>query len=171
MSKPAAANPGGSREVFRTLILGVLLILAWLLWSGLFKPLLIGLGVFSCLIVLALARRMMQFDSELFALKYGIRILGYWAWLMKEIFLSSLQVTRVVLTPKLDIRPVVVTVDADQMTPVDQVVFGNSITLTPGTLTLDVHEDKITVHALTEAGADSLKQGDMQRRVRALRED
>ena len=164
MMDGAAANPGGSREVIRTLILGVLLALAWLLWSGLYKPLLLGLGAFSCIVTLALARRMNHFDGDLFALKYGVRILGYWAWLGKEIVISSLQVTRVVLSRHPDIRPVVVTVDADKMTPVDQVVFANSITLTPGTLTL-------TVHALTEAGADSLKQGNMQLRVRALRED
>ncbi len=171
MSAPTTSNPGGSRELIRTLILAAALIAAWLLWSGLYKPLLIGLGAFSCAVIVVLARRMHYFNNELFALKYGAGILGYWLWLGKEIVLSSLDVAKVILRRDMNLAPVVITVDADKMTVVDQVVFGNSITLTPGTLTLDVYEDKITVHALTQEGAETLQQGEMQRRVRALRKD
>ena len=55
--------------------------------------------------------------------------------------------------------------------PFDQVILGNSITLTPGTLALDVYEGVIKVHALTEAGARELAAGDMDRRVTGLRGD
>jgi len=53
--------------------------------------------------------------------------------------------------------------------PVDQAILANSITLTPGTLALDVHDGEIIVHALTRAGADELERGEMDRRVAALR--
>jgi multicomponent Na+:H+ antiporter subunit E len=55
------------------------------------------------------------------------------------------------------------------MEPVDQALLGNSITLTPGTLTLNVNEGRILVHSLTLAGAQELKRGEMRRRVVALR--
>ena len=77
---------------------------------------------------------------------------------------------RIILTPSLPISPQVVTIKASCKNPVDQATLANSITLTPGTLALDVYKGEITVHALTEAGADELRKGEMDRRIRALRE-
>ena len=62
-----------------------------------------------------------------------------------------------------------VDIDGSALGPVDQALLGNSITLTPGTLTLDVHEGRLLVHALTPSGAAALRGGEMQRRVAALR--
>ena len=53
--------------------------------------------------------------------------------------------------------------------PVDLAILGNSITLTPGTLTLQIRDGHFTVHALTESGADDLMSGEMDRRVSELR--
>ncbi len=153
----------------RILVLAVLLVAAWLLWSGLFKPLLLGLGVLSCVLTILIARRMGYFDRDTFAFNYGPGLLRFWAWLAVEIVKSSLEVAREVLRPRLDVHPAVVTIDAHDMDPVDQAVLGNSITLTPGTLTLDVHENRLLVHALTAEGARALETGEMQRRVAALR--
>ncbi len=155
----------------RMLLLLVLLIAAWLLWSGLFKPLLLGLGAFSCLLTVYLARRMGYFDNEVFALRFGPRLIGYWAWLAKEIARSSFEVARIVLNPRLPISPQVFEIKATAIHPVDQTMLANSITLTPGTLTLDVHNGVILVHSLTKSGADELITGEMDRRVAALRED
>ncbi len=152
----------------RLTVLAIPLIAAWLLWSGLFKPLLLGLGIFSCALTIYVAKRMGFFDSDVFAFRYNTRLFGFWAWLGKEIIKSSLEVARIVLSPKLRIEPEIVALDADDLEPVDQALLGNSITLTPGTLTLDVHEDRILVHALTPAGAKSLLDGEMKRRVAAL---
>lgn len=148
-----------------------LLIAAWLLWSGLFKPLLLGLGVFSCLLAVYLARRMGYFDNEVFALRFGPSLFGYWAWLGREIVRSSLQVARIILTPRLPISPQVFEIRATATHPVDQTMLANSITLTPGTLALDVHDGVILVHSLTKSGADELVAGEMNRRVAALREE
>jgi len=153
------------------LLLLVLLIAAWLLWSGLFKPLLLGLGAFSCLLTVYLARRMGYFDNEVFALRFGPRLIGYWAWLATEIARSSFQVARIVLDPRLPISPQVFEVKATATHPVDQAMLANSITLTPGTLALDVHDGVILVHSLTKSGADELITGEMDRRVAALREE
>ena len=163
-------NPRHSMTA-RMLLLLVLLIAAWLLWSGLFKPLLLALGAFSCLLTVYLARRMGYFDSEVFAFRFGPRLIGYWVWLTKEIVLSSFHVARIVLNPRLPISPQVFKIKATATDPVDQAMLANSITLTPGTLALDVHDGVILVHSLTKGGADELITGEMDRRVAALRED
>jgi multicomponent Na+:H+ antiporter subunit E len=149
----------------------VLLIAAWVLWSGMFKPLLLGLGAFSCLLAGYIAVRMGYFDSNVFALRFNLRLLGFWAWLLKEIVKSSLEVARIVLSrdPQLSTR--VVEIDASRLSPVDQAVLGNSITLTPGTLTLDAKDGRLLVHALTPEGAEALEDGEMLRRVAAIHED
>jgi multicomponent Na+:H+ antiporter subunit E len=153
----------------RVLILFVLLIAAWVLWSGYLKPLLLGLGAVSCVLTVWIVRRMGYFDDETFAFHYDWRLLGFWAWLGREVVMSSVEVARVVLRRRIDVDPKVVNVDGSGLEPVDLALLGNSITLTPGTLTLDVHEGRLLVHALTPEGAAALERGEMQRRVTALR--
>lgn len=150
------------------LVLLLSLTAAWLLWSGLYKPLLIGLGAASCLLCFWIVRRMGYFDDQLFALRISLRLLRYWWWLGGQIIRSSLDVTRIVLDPKLPISPTIVDLDAESPHPFDQVVLGNSITLTPGTLTIDVYEGVLKVHALTEDGAREILAGEMRRRVNGV---
>ncbi len=151
------------------LVLLIPLVAAWLLWSGLYKPLLLGLGIFSCVLTIYVKHRMEYFQTEMFALQFGRRLVGYWLWLAKEVVKSSLDVARIIVTPSLPISPEVVTIKASSEQPVDQATLANSITLTPGTLALDVYKGEITVHALTKAGADELRKGEMDRRILALR--
>ena len=154
----------------RMATLFVMLVIAWLLWSGLFKPLLLGLGLFSCVLTFLLVRRMGSFDNDFFAMRFSMKLFSYWAWLAREIFRSSLQVARVVLDPSLPISPRTIEIKSVSGHLVDQVILANSITLTPGTLALDLHEGIIKVHTLTEEGAQDLLSGDMNRRVDALRD-
>ncbi len=153
----------------RILTMVLLLITAWVLWSGYLKPLLLGLGALSCLLTVWIVRRMGFFDDETYAFHYDWRLLGFWAWLGGEVVKSSVEVARVVLRRRIDVEPQLVAIDGSALEPVDQALLGNSITLTPGTLTLDVHEGRLLVHALTPDGAAALKGGEMQRRVAALR--
>jgi multicomponent Na+:H+ antiporter subunit E len=153
------------------LVLLVPLVAAWLLWSGIYKPLLLALGLFSCLLTIYVKHRMQYFETDVFALRFGRRLISYWLWLAAEVVKSSLDVARIVLSPSLPISPQVVTIKASCKHPVHQAILANSITLTPGTLALDVYDDKIIVHALTADGADELVRGEMDRRVSELRED
>lgn len=159
----------GSSKPGRMLFLISILGIAWLLWSGIYTPLLLGLGAFACVLTLYLTVRMDYFDKETFTLDYGWRLLGYWAWLAKEVVRSSISVARVVISPRLPISPEVIEVKAASDNPVDQVILANSITLTPGTLALDVYKGVITVHTLTAEGAREIEAGEMNRRVAALR--
>ena len=159
-----------ARTITRMLALLLPLVGAWLLWSGIYEPLLLWLGLFSCVLTIYIKHRMEYFQTEVFALQFGRRLVGYWVWLAKEVIKSSLDVARIIISPSLPISPRVLTVKASSENPVDQATLANSITLTPGTLALDVYEGEITVHALTKAGADELRKNEMDRRILALRE-
>ena len=168
LDEHGTALPPTRSRGFRILLLTALLVAAWLLWSGLFKPLLLGLGALSCVLTIYVLHRMGYFSNETFAFRYSYRLFGYWIWLGKEVLLSSLEVSRAVLSPRLRVEPRTVRLDVSALDSVDQALLGNSITLTPGTLTLDVHEGSMLVHALTPEGAAALQAGEMQRRVAKL---
>lgn len=167
-SRDTASEP---RPVRKILILAVVLAAVWLLWSGLFKPLLVGLGALSSVLTLWILHRMGAFRDETFTFPVGPRMIGFWAWLAKEIVISSIQVMRITLSPTIRVSPRVVELDVGDLRPVDQVLLGNAITLTPGTLTLDVHNNRLLVHAVNEQVAANLEAGEMQRRVVALRDN
>ena len=158
--------PGRSRTR-SALTLLLLLVAAWLLWSGLYKPLLLVLGAFSCLLSLFIAERVGFFKRST-GMHLVLKLPRYWLWLIVEIVKSSLEVVRIVLDPKLPISPTVVTVKAQTEDEVGQVVLANSITLTPGTVTLDVFDNHVLVHCLTEEGARAIQAGDANRRAAEL---
>ncbi|MEM8660908.1 MAG: Na+/H+ antiporter subunit E, partial [Pseudomonadota bacterium] len=87
---------------------------------------------------------------------------------LKEIVSSSIDVAKIVLSPKLEISPVVVEFEAQTQSEVSQAILGNAITLSPGTVTLDVHEGKLLVHCLTERSARSLVDGESNARAANL---
>lgn len=150
--------------------LTLLLALAWLLWSGMYTPLLLGLGVFSCLLSLYLAKRI-GFFEEVYALRVMPGLVRYWLWLLWEIFKTSVDVALIILHPKLPISPTVVKFKALPEGPVGQAILANSITLTPGTVTLDVHEGELQVHCLTKVGAEELLSGVFNSRAAKLTKD
>jgi multicomponent Na+:H+ antiporter subunit E len=150
-------------------VLFITLMVLWLLWSGLFIPLMLAIGLASCILVVWLTRRFDTIDHESVPLHLGFGIFAYWGWLFKEIVVSSLQVTKIILSPQMPISPVVVKFKSQARGEVREVLLGNSITLTPGTLTTDIDEHGyLTVHALTQDGADGVLSGDMNGRVAAL---
>jgi multicomponent Na+:H+ antiporter subunit E len=85
-----------------------------------------------------------------------------------EIIKSSFDVAKIVLSPKLPISPTLIEFDAQPQGPIGQAILGNSITLSPGTVTLDVHDGRLQVHCLTREGAQALLSGDANRRAAAL---
>lgn len=153
----------------RSFHLVAFLIALWLLLSGYFVALILGFGIVSCVLVAALAARMdavdgVDYHGELRVMA-TIRYLG---WLLVEIVKSNLDVARRVLSPSLPISPTVFYVPASQATDLGKVIFANSITLTPGTVSIDIGDDEIEVHALSREGAEALADGEMDRRVREI---
>jgi multicomponent Na+:H+ antiporter subunit E len=146
----------------------LLLAFVWLLWSGhytLEKSLIAGFGLLSCLAVVALSRRMASSSRYRPRRTLGPRTLLYLPWLLWQIVKANIQVARIILDPRLPISPRVIRVKTSQRGERAQVLYANSITLTPGTISLDVSLDTITVHALTEGIARDLESGEMDRKV------
>lgn len=140
----------------------------WLLLSGMFTPFLLAAGAGSALAVLAFARRMDVVDHEGHPTHLGWRaLINYWPWLALEIVKSSWDVSRRILHPRLPISPNLVRFRPSQTTPLGLVIHANSITLTPGTITIEAGRDEFFVHALTRDGARGVTSGDMDRRVSA----
>lgn len=151
------------------IVLFLTLAVLWLLWSGLYVPLMLSLGLGSCLLVVWLVRRFETLDHESVPLHLGFGVITYWGWLLKEIVVSSWQVTKIILAKEMPISPTMTTVQSKSRGEVREVLFGNSITLTPGTLTTDIDENGLlTVHALTREGADGVVNGDMNDRIAKL---
>ena len=140
----------------------------WLALSGHYTPFLLAIGAVCAAFAVAVAVRMDVVDHEGHPVHLGYRIPLYWAWLAIQILVSALKVSRIVLSPRLRIDPVLETVPSSQKTDLGKVIYANSITLTPGTLTTSVTADGIEVHALTRRGMDELKTSDMDRRVTAV---
>lgn len=145
--------------------LGALLVILWLLLSGLLEPLYLILGAVSVALALWLAARMAVADREGVPSALGWRAFGYWPWLAKEIALANWDVTRRILSPSLPISPSAFKVKASQRTALGRTIYANSITLTPGTVSMSIDGDEILVHALTEDGRDSVIEGTMDRKA------
>ena len=140
----------------------------WLLLSGHYTATLMIYGALSCAAVVALSLHLGNVDHEAVPTQLAAGHVFYVPWLMKEIVLSNLSVARVILSPSLPIRPRILQVEASQETDIARVIYANSITLTPGTVTLDVRDGKLLVHALTTDSAEGLLSGEMGRKVSAL---
>lgn len=145
------------------------LFVIWLLLSGHYTVLVTSLGVISCIGVTVLANRLGVLEPDGRSFAFLGRLALYIPWLIKEITVSNIEVARLIWHPRLPIRPQVIRTPASQRTPLGLATFANSITLTPGTLTLDADaEDTIVVHAIGDRTAEGLQTGEMDRRVAGL---
>jgi len=154
---------------------------SWLLWSGHFEnPFILALGGFSALFCLWLCTRMRIVDEEGAPAQLGIlRPIIYSLWLIKEVVKSNIAVTRIILDPELKLQRNLIEIGPQSRTELGRVILANSITLTPGTvsvsmdkyLTLDsetgelVEKNRILVHALSFEGAEEDLTGEMEHRV------
>jgi multicomponent Na+:H+ antiporter subunit E len=166
-------NPGGGRVSaegsVRHVSLAIALAAFWVLLSGYFTPFLLSLGAASVAAVVWFTdRRMKVLDTEGHPIHLGPRALTYWPWLAWEIAKSGWDVTKRILHPGLPISPRLVRVSADQASDVGRVIYANSITLTPGTISLELGEGEILVHALSRESAEGLLAGEMNRRAAAF---
>jgi multicomponent Na+:H+ antiporter subunit E len=154
-----------NRQFLNFALMGLLLGGIWLLLSGLFKPLLLVLATLSVLLCLLLAGRMRIVDADTHPVWAAVHYVPYWPWLSIEIIKSSFDVARRILAPSMPISPTVMEFEGSQETLIGRVVMANSITLTPGTVTLDLQGNRFRVHALAREAIEALLEGEMDRRV------
>ena len=149
-------------------LIGVLGLL-WLLLSGQFSPLFLGMGLASVAFVAWMAARMEAADGGRLAIRLRpLATLRYGFWLLGQIVRANVEVARLALRPGARASPVMLRVPARQRTEFGRVLFANSITLTPGTVSVHLDEQEVEVHALTRGTAASLADGEMGRRVAEL---
>lgn len=148
-----------------TLALAASLFGFWLLLSGIYTPFLVLSGLGASIAVALLAQRMELADREGHPIHLGLAAAVYWPWLLKEILKSGWQVTRIILDPRLPISPTLVRFKPSQKTAVALATHANSITLTPGTITVEAGHDEFLVHALTREAAAGVIASEMDRRV------
>jgi len=147
---------------------GLVLILSlfWLVNSGHFGALLLTLGAVSVAGVVLLNRRMEAVDGRYESpILLSFRLPSYLFWLLWEIIKANIDVVRRIWQRTPDIHPTVFKVTAGQRSEACRVLYANSITMTPGTVTLDVQDNVFEVHALTRESAEGVKQGEMNRRL------
>ncbi len=157
---------GGVRE---TITLAIVLYALWLVLSGHYTPFLLTLGAISTGLAVYVALRMELVDHEgLAVIHLTRRIWTYIPFLIREIVLSNIAVAKIVWSPSLPIRPIIMRVRSRQRSDLGRVIFGNSITITPGTVTLAIVGQTLFVHALDGDAAADLSEGEMNKKVAEL---
>ncbi|MCP5074436.1 MAG: Na+/H+ antiporter subunit E [Rhodobacteraceae bacterium] len=137
--------------------------------SGIYKPMIIGFGAAASVLAVYVSRRMDQADGDKVPLLLSpLKLLGYLGWLTVEIAKSNISVTRTILSRKMPIRQNLFRVPSCQWSELGQVIFANSITLTPGTITVETEDDDFWVHAVSFSNGDHAALADMGARVGAV---
>jgi len=154
----------------RQLLLGTLLVIFWLFLSGYFSnPLLLMFGVMSVAFALYIDHRI----ARKYPLKSPVSILWrfpkFAVWLVFEVIKANIAVVKNIWLPRTNpINPTVSELKMRQRTPVGQTVFANAITLTPGTVSFDITDNNVMVHAIVEEAIVELGDGEMNQRVADL---
>ncbi len=148
-----------------------ILLLFWLVMSGKYDALHIGFGLIAVGIVMWLQYRSpgsAEEKKDKSLLAHFHRFPFYIPWLSVQMIKATWQVTIIVLSPRMNLDPCVVEFKSAQPHSVARVTLANSITLTPGTLSLKVDGDRYQVHALTGRNADELLEGAIARHIARL---
>lgn len=143
-----------------------LMILLWLVLSGHYTPLLLSFGVVSCTFVVFLAWNNNFFNGEIKPELLFVKVPAYWVWLGIEILKSNIATAKAIWT--FDFDPEIFLIKATQKNENGLANYANSITLTPGTVTVSINDNTFLVHALTPQMGDDLRSGIMDSKVTKL---
>ena len=147
-------------------VLGILYSAIWIAFSGHFDFLLLSFGVISVLIVLYTLRRMRIIDETPVNFRMStFKLVTYCFWLIGEILKSNITVTKTILRPKVKVKQNMFGVPLSPKSEAAQVIFANSITLTPGTITIETEKNSLLVHALNFSDRTEDEIADMGSRV------
>ncbi len=146
-----------------------ILILIWILFSGLFDRFHLALGVISAAFVSFYSSDLLFSDSRkrmAARVREAIRAPGYLVWLFYQVVLANIHILRLALTPKGSslVEPRIVRHKMNLHSDFARYVLANSITLTPGTVSVKVDGDYVLVHAISKHAASGVG-GEMEERV------
>ena len=147
----------------KSITLFIVLFGFWVLMSGYYTPLILSLGVISCILCVYLTIKGKFLDNETLPVYFFPRLIQYTLWLIKEIIKSNIQTAKVIIMRSEE--PELFSVKATQKTNEGKVTYANSITLTPGTVTTQIKNDIFEVHALTKDFGDDVRSSEMDKMV------
>lgn len=149
------------------------LMVFWIIMSGYLDAIHIGMGVISIAFVMILMREVR--DEKFFADEMSsdadyrlAAFIPYLIWLIVEILKSGFNVVLTILKPSLPIEPAIVRFKVDLPNTQAKIILGNSITLTPGTLTIEIEDDEFVVHAFTKSSYEGILDDTMPKKVLGL---
>jgi len=139
----------------------------WILLSGEFNLILILSGIVSSLFVAYISHDLLIGKVDIgFGARGFVRFIKYLPWLLWQVVLSNIDLVYRTLHPAMPIEPQLIEFDTKLKSDLGIAILANSITLTPGTVTIAAHKNgKFLVHAIATEPADSLLEGEMQARV------
>ena len=129
------------------------LFVVWVLLSASFAWIHLGLGLICSFAVAWINSGHSPFVPKF---RLWLKIILYLPWLFYKIVQSSLQLTKLILHPALPIAPQLISVETKLRHHAAVVLLGNSITLTPGTITAEVDRNKLIVHAMDKTLAEDI---------------
>jgi len=141
--------------------LGVVLFALWLGLSGHMTPMMLSLGIASTLLTVYIAHRMDVVDHETYPAHMTPLLVRFWIFLAREIVLANIDVIKRIFKPGKNISPQLFELPVTQKTDLSRVIYANSITLTPGTVSVNLNKDSVTVHALSKEATRDLCSGRM----------
>lgn len=156
------------RRILHTLTLFFLLLAVWCAFSGIFTPLLLSMAVICCALITLITLRMEVIDRE--GHPFELIYLGpvYWCWLAKEMLISGLQVTRIVWSLEPSAESQFAWVKIHLSSDLGRAVFANSLTLTPGTVCVDLENDRAYIHALDKSSLEDMGLAEIEKRVERI---
>ncbi len=174
--KATTTQPSGYSRLRGAALQFAFLAALWLIFSGSLEPLMLTYGLISILVVIWLNWKMdmlpLAEDQPCGTTRvYYLRLVGYLFYLLWQVVKAGTYVAYVILHPKMPINPKLVSFESQQPNVVARVILGNSITLTPGTLTVQIEGNNFVVHALDEEVEASLLSGEMEANVARLYTD
>jgi multicomponent Na+:H+ antiporter subunit E len=141
----------------------------WILLSGEFTFILITSGIVASLIVAYLSHDIFIGKADIKSETGRVfRFFRYLPWLLWQIILCNLEIAYLVLNPKPLVDPQLVRFKPDAKTDLGIVTLANSITLTPGTVTVEANREEFVVHAIWQKSAEGIINGEMQQRVKEI---
>jgi len=143
----------------------IALLIFWFMLSGHFSLIIVTSAVIYALIAAYFTHDYFLEEISLTGIKRIFKFIAYLPWLFWEIIMANLQVAYIVLSPKMPISPELVETETDLKTDYGKTALGNSITLTPGTVTIEIENSKILVHAITKDHAQDIRNKDIEKKI------
>jgi len=161
-----AKNNPDSFKAASIIVYFIMLFALWFVLSSYLKSLLLFFGLISVVFVLWMSARSKSLNYDVLPIKLLIKLPIYWLWLIKEIIKSGITTTKVIW--KGNYNPELIKVKSSQKNDTGKANYANAITLTPGTVTIEIDKDTFLVHALSKELSDDLQSGEMDKFITGL---